>query len=274
MRMPVVARMTTALTLLAAFIVIPAAVRAEETKLAPLLTADAGSGWEGVGRLNIAETGFCTAALITSEIVLTAAHCLFEQSVGTAIDPAEIEFQAGLRFGRAEAYRGIRRIVLHPDYDPTRVGGLSRVDHDLALLELDRPIRLDHVRPFRTQTRVEAGQRVEVVSYARDRAEAPSRETGCTILARDDDVLVLSCEVDFGASGAPVFAAFGDEMRIVSVISAKAVWNGQEVALAAAMEGELDALIIAFARTPAFAPVGKRIAAGLPHDPRRSVETR
>lgn len=239
-----------------------------------LQTADAGRGWEAVGRLNIGEGGFCTAALITSEIVLTAAHCLFEQSEGAAIDPAEIEFQAGLRLGRAEAYRGIRRVVLHPDYDPVRLEGLTRVDHDLALLELDRPIRLDHVRPFRTQARVETGQRVEVVSYARNRADAPSREAGCTVLARDADVLVLDCEVDFGASGAPVLVAHGRDMRIVSVISAKAVWNGRKVSLAAAMEGELDALVTAFARTPAFAPVGKRLDAGTPHDPRSAVAMR
>ena len=233
-----------------------------ESPLHSLRTADQNRGWEGVGRLNFGETGFCTAAMITADVVLTAAHCMYDPDTGDRINAEDIEFQAGLRLGRAEAYRGIRRVVIHPDYDFSDQTRLNLVGSDLALLELDRPVRLGHVRPFRTQVRVEAGQTVQVVSYGRDRADAPSRESECTILARDDEILVLSCEVEFGSSGAPVFAVYEDEIRIVSVISAKARWEGQDVSLAAVMEGELDALIGEFARTPAFGPVGKRVVAG------------
>jgi len=215
-----------------------------------------------VWRLNFGEQGFCTASLVTADVVITAAHCLFNKITGERVPSEEIEFQAGLRFGRAEAYRGIRRIVLHPDYDFSDENRLGRVGSDLALLELDRPVRNGHVRPFQTQLRIQVGQTVQVVSYAKDRADAPSREDSCTVLTRDNDILVLSCSVDFGASGAPVFAMFSGQPRIVSVISAKAEWEGQPVALAAVMEGELDTLISEFARTPAFAPVGKTIRVG------------
>ncbi|SFJ00878.1 trypsin-like serine peptidase [Jannaschia pohangensis] len=232
-----------------------------DAELQTLRTADDTRGWEAVGRLNFGNDGFCTAALITSDVVLTAAHCLFDQATGDRIKPEEIEFQAGLRFGRAEAYRGIRRIVVHPGYSFQDTDRLGRVGSDLALLELDQPVRSGHVRPFRTQFRIEAGQTVQVVSYAKDRADAPSREAACTVLTRDDEILVLSCEVDFGSSGAPVFAVYGDEVRIVSVISAKARWEGQSVSLAAVMEGELDALISEFSRTPALGPVAKRVIA-------------
>lgn len=228
--------------------------------LRTLSTADDNRGWEAVGRLNFGEAGFCTAALVTSDIVLTAAHCLYDKQTGGPVPPGEIEFQAGLRHGRADAYRGIRRIVVHPDYDFEAEDRLGRVGSDVALLELDRPVRMGHVRPFRTQFRVRAGQTVQVVSYAKSRADAPSREDECSILTRDDEILVLSCEVDFGSSGAPVFAAFDGEVRIVSVISAKAEWDGRPVALAAVMEGELAALLSEFARTPALSEVGAPIA--------------
>lgn len=235
-------------------------VGAEEKRLQTLSTADENRGWEAVGRLNFGESGFCTAALVTADVVLTAAHCLYDKQTGERVPAEAIEFQAGLRFGRAEAYRGIRRIVVHPDYDFSDQDRLGRVGSDLALLELDRPVRSGHVRPFRTQIRVHAGQTVQVVSYAKDRADAPSHEQDCVILTRDDDILVLSCSVDFGSSGAPVFAMFNGEVRVVSVISAKAQWEGRQVALAAVMEGELDTLIAEFARTPASSPVGKTIS--------------
>ena len=232
-----------------------------DTPLRTLRTADDTRGWEAVGRLDFGDSGFCTASLVTSEIVLTAAHCLFDASTGERIDPADLRFRAGLRFGRAEAHRGIRRIVIHPEYDFARAERLGRVAHDLALLELDQPIRNGHVRPFRTRLGIGRGETVQVVSYARDRADAPSRESACDLLTRDADILVLSCSVDFGSSGAPVFVLNGDgEARIVSVISAMARWEGRSVSLAAVMENEFDVLISEFARTPAVDPVGKRVA--------------
>ncbi|MEM7489888.1 MAG: trypsin-like serine protease, partial [Pseudomonadota bacterium] len=141
-----------------------------------LRTADDNRGWEAVGRLDFGEDGFCTASLITADIVMTAAHCMFDKVTGKRLPIDDIEFQAGLRFGRAEAYRGIRRVVLHPDYAYLEVDGLDRIGTDLALLELDRPIRNGHVRPFRTQPDIDQGQDVQVVSYAHNRPDAPSSE--------------------------------------------------------------------------------------------------
>ncbi|KIT17804.1 trypsin-like serine peptidase [Jannaschia aquimarina] len=231
---------------------------AEDTRMEILATADQSRGWEAVGRLDFGGDGFCTAALVTSDIVLTAAHCLYDNATGKPVPPEKIQFRAGLRYGRAEAYRGIRRIVVHPDYAIEDVDRLSVIGSDLALLELDRPVRATHVKPFRTHLAIREGDEVQVVSYAKDRAEAPSREESCKVLTRDRDILVLSCSVDFGSSGAPVFVRQGDEVRIVSVISAKAAWDDKPVALAAVMEGEFEALLSEFARTPALAPVGNK----------------
>lgn len=220
-----------------------------ESPLRAMETADQGRGWEGVGRLNLGDTGFCTAAMVTPDVVLTAAHCLFYKHDGTRIPVREIEFQAGLRHGRASAYRGIRRVVLHPSYDFNGHNQLTRVGNDLALLELTQPIQVPGITPYRTQLTIETGQSVQVVSYAKDREDVPSLEPSCSVLTRDADVMVLSCEVDFGASGAPIFMTVGNERRIVSVISAKAEWQNQPVALAAVLEGELAVLVAAFRQT-------------------------
>jgi protease YdgD len=224
---------------------------AADSQLVSMDTADSLRGYEGVGRLNLGPTGFCTASLVTPDVILTAAHCLFYKATGDLIPLDQIEFQAGLRNGRAEAYRSIRRVVLHPAYRFEGADQLERVGKDMALLQLSAPIRQSGITPYRTQLRVASGSNVEVVSYAKDREDAPALEPDCVILTRDEDVMVLSCEVDFGASGAPIFMRFGDENRIVSVVSAKAEWQNRPVALAAVLEGELDALIAAFRGEPA-----------------------
>ena len=91
-------------------------VGAEESRLISLETSDAGQDWQAVGRLNLGARGFCTGALIAPDLVLTAAHCLYDKDTGARIDDRDIEFLAGWRNGRAEAYRGVRTSVPHPDY--------------------------------------------------------------------------------------------------------------------------------------------------------------
>ncbi|WP_300434708.1 trypsin-like serine protease [uncultured Mameliella sp.] len=210
-------------------------------------SAEDGRGWEAVGRLEIAGSAFCTGALIAPRLVLTAAHCLYDPETGSRVAVEDMQFLAGWRNGRAAAYRLVRKAVPHPEFVYGAQASTDRVRHDLALIELQHPIRNTTITPFQVGPGPSKGEEVGVVSYARDRSEAPSLQETCAVLARQDGMLVLSCVVDFGASGSPVFRLRDGVAQIVSVVSSKAQANGRPVALASGLGAPLEALRTALA---------------------------
>ncbi len=215
---------------------------AQDAAMVSLQTADDSRGWDAVGKLMLGDRGFCTGALIEPQLVLTAAHCLYDKTTGVQIKAEEIQFFAGWRNGRAVAYRSVSRAITHPDYRYGAGDRLDRVTADLALLELSQPIRLPSLTPFETGATPVEGDSVGVVSYAQGRAETPSIQEFCEVLAGRRETLILSCNVDFGSSGAPVFSIIDGVARVVSVISAKAEVDGRKVALAVPLAAPLDVL--------------------------------
>lgn len=223
----------------------------------------AGRAWLSVGRLDIGQGGFCTVTLIAEDQALTAAHCLADVATGAQRPLAPMRVRLGLRNGRPEVERGVRavRLAWQPGADQP-----PRIAQDLGLIFLDSPVRLPQVPPLDAAAlRLAEGETVSVVSYARGRSELPALQEACRVTSRrGDGVLVLDCEVDHGASGAPVIAqAPGRPPRVVAVISARAQFDdGTERVLAAPLDTPAARALFAEPQAPAPGPRVRRPGEG------------
>lgn len=174
-------------------------------------------GYEAIGRLELAQNSYCTGVLIATDLVLTAAHCL-----KTALQAGHmkgIRFRAGLRDGRAVATRAAKLGVMHPGYDPNQRLTADNIRNDVALVTLEAPISSALAAPFLVDRLPRDKRRVSIVSYARGRDAALTRQARCQVLGRGDGFISFDCDVTYGASGAPIFDDSGPRIRIVSLVS-------------------------------------------------------
>ena len=178
-------------------------------------------GWEAVGRVELVGKGYCTGALIATDLVLTAAHCVYDAQ-GKPIPPERIRFQAGYVAGSSLVERGVDRVVAEEGFVPAPDGriAMKMMRHDIALLRLDFPISVSEANPFALYDSPQPGDRVSVLSYGKGRSEHLSWQRECKILARGRGLMSFDCNITYGSSGAPVFARYGNRVRILSLVSA------------------------------------------------------
>lgn len=199
----------------------------QSENITALTTPEAAGPWRAVGRLDMKPSigwgwfelvpSLCTATLIEPDILLTAAHCLYDTENNKPFAPDTMIFRAGLTYRHYFAKRYVWRYVSHPKYDPENY----HPAYDVALVQLDEPIPTEDIVPFEVLRVGDVGSYVSIVSYGENRLDYLTEQRLCQFTNSYTrwDWHLFDCHAVPGTSGAPIFDIRGRTPRIVSIAS-------------------------------------------------------
>ncbi|MGB1033458.1 MAG: trypsin-like serine peptidase [Primorskyibacter sp.] len=208
-------------------------------------SASSAANLDAVGRIELDGAPTCTGALVAPDLVLTAAHCLFDPSTGLRLDAGRFSFGAGWQGNDHRAYRNVSDTAVHPLYEYKSPDEAARLRRDMALLRLSHPIPVGTVPALTFSARPRVGETLRVATFGRNRAV---QAHPCKVISRQVGVFVTSCAVDYGHSGAPILRISQGRAQIVSVVAAKGRTDGQAVSLGAPVQDGLSAVMDALTR--------------------------
>lgn len=185
-----------------------------------------GNPFAAAGRLEFRDTdGTCSAALIASDIVVTAAHCVS----GETVEGVVFRLGDGMQSPPIPA----KTVVIHPLYQEFAEQRLRRLRFDIALVRLARPVPKEQAHPFPLADVAEDGEGLFVASWRRGDGPRPRQRRCLTIPAEVPGVVALGCRVQGGESGAPVLRLTETGMELVAIVNSRSRQGTQPVAYAA-----------------------------------------
>lgn len=162
--------------------------------------------WNSLVRVQTELGERCTGFVVSPQIVVTAAHCLYLPRVRRFIQPASVHVLLAYRDGDYAAHALVLRFVVPAAYNPLDEAGTAGADR--AVLVLDRRLLPE------TETLPEAPvpvmpARILLGGYGQDRNEVAVADRTCALVGRASDgegrpLLVHDCEATRGTSGAPL----------------------------------------------------------------------
>lgn len=181
-----------------------------------------------IGLLEMSDGGLCSASVVAEDVILTAAHCLYDQNHQSVV--AE-RFSAGYDEGNFVATAQIRDVYVPPEFDHRRFLETNEIDgYDWALLRLDRGVGHETgILPIRALDKDELeamtdqnGPTMIQIGYGNEQSDHPVARRGCHLsMVWKDNTYVHHCGTIPGDSGSPDLIYENDAYAIIGIESAE-----------------------------------------------------
>lgn len=174
--------------------------------------------WHGVALIEAEGAGLCTGAMVAPAVVLTAAHCLKDETGTALLPPARIR----VAIGGAEA-RGVA-LRVGAGFDPAREAPWAS---DWALVSLSAPIGAGRVLPMLRETPPERSI-LALPGFQRDAPGALLVDPACRYLGLrriegEGDMLAHDCAGTTGSSGGPLLLRGADGRFAIIGVQSKGI---------------------------------------------------